>query len=369
MEPTITNMMEAGDVLKFTLGGVDVSLANALRRIILSEIPTVVIRTETYKDNQCTIIANTGRLHSEILKQRLSCIPIHMKFGELDILPGKYILEIDMKNDTTDMIYVTTEHFKIKNKTSGNYLTSEETKKIFPFNKKTNYYIDFARLRPKVGDSIPGEAVKLTAEFSISNARQDSSFNVASKCSYGNTPDVVKIKGIWDAQENKLKASETTTNEIEFQKRNFYLLDAQRHYVDDSFDFVIQTVGVHENRDIVKMGVKVLNDKFEELVNDIDSDTVEILISETSVDNSYDIILQNEDYTIGKVIEYIMYNKHYNGDKTLSFCGFKKFHPHDESSVVRIAFNDKTDKTMVKQRLRIVCVDAIDIFKKMNSLF
>lgn len=369
MEPTITNMMEAGDVLKFTLGGVDVSLANALRRIILSDIPTVVIRTETYKDNQCTIITNTGRLHSEILKQRLSCIPIHMKFGELDILPGKYILEIDMKNDTTDMIYVTTEHFKIKNKTSGNYLTSEETKKIFPFNKKTNYYIDFARLRPKVGDSIPGEAVKLTAEFSISNARQDSSFNVASKCSYGNTPDVVKIKGIWDTQENKLKASETTTNEIEFQKRNFYLLDAQRHYVDDSFDFVIQTVGVHENRDIVKMGVKVLNDKFEELVIDIDSDTVEILISETSVDNSYDIILQNEDYTIGKVIEYIMYNKHYNGDKTLSFCGFKKFHPHDESSVVRIAFNDKTDKTMVKQRLRTVCVDAIDIFKKMNSLF
>jgi DNA-directed RNA polymerase alpha subunit len=368
MNPTITNLMEEGEVLKFTLSGVNVSLANALRRIILSEIPTVVMRTETYKDNQCTIITNTGRLHSEIIKQRLSCIPIHMKFTELDILPGKYILEIDAKNDTTDMIYVTTEHFKIKNKTSGNYLTSEETKKIFPFNKKTNYYIDFARLRPKVGESIPGEALKLTAEFSISNARQDSAFNVVSKCSYGNTPDVVKIKEIWDAQENKMKANEASASEIDFQKRNFYLLDAQRHYVDDSFDFVIQSVGVHENRDIVKMGIKVLNDKFEELVNDIDSDTVEILISETSVDNSYDIILQNEDYTVGKVIEFIMYDKHYNGDKTLSFCGFKKFHPHDETSVVRIAFNDKTDKTMVKQRLRTVCVDAMDIFKKMNTL-
>jgi len=178
MNPTITNLMEEGDILKFTIGGVNVSLANGLRRIILSEIPTVVIRTETYKDNQCTIITNTGRLHSEIIKQRLSCIPIHMQFKDLDILPGNYILEIDMKNDTTDMIYVTTEHFKIKNKASGNYLTNEETKKIFPFNKKTNYYIDFTRLRPKVGDSIPGEAIKLTAEFSISNARQDSAFNV-----------------------------------------------------------------------------------------------------------------------------------------------------------------------------------------------
>jgi len=117
------------------------------------------------------------------------------------------------------------------------------------------------------------------------------------------------------------------------------------------------------------MGIKILNDKFDELINDIDSDTIEILISETTVDNSYDIILQNEDYTIGKIIEYILYDKHYMGDKSLSFCGFKKFHPHDETSVVRIAFNDKTDKTMVKQRLRTVCVDAIDIFKKMNVLF
>ena len=55
MNPSVSNLLEEGNVLKFTLSGVNVSLANAVRRIILSEIPTVVFKTETYQDNQCTI--------------------------------------------------------------------------------------------------------------------------------------------------------------------------------------------------------------------------------------------------------------------------------------------------------------------------
>ena len=369
MNPSILNLSEEGDLLKFTLSGVNVSLANALRRIILSEIPTVVIKTETYQDNQCKITDNTSRLHNEILKQRLSCIPIHMKLDELDILPDKYILEVDEKNDTDAIKYVTTEHFKIKNKLNGNYLTKDETKKIFPPNKKTQYYIDFARLRPKISDTIPGEVLKLSAEFSISNARSESTFNVVSKCAYGNTPDVSKIKEQWDEQEAKLKSQETQTSDIEFQKKNFYLLDAQRQFVADSFDFSIQTLGMYENKAIVKMGNKSLIDKFDKLIQDIDSDVIEILNSETTVDFSYDIILKDEDYTVGKVLEFILYNKHYMGDKTLSFCGFKKFHPHDVISTVRIAFNETSDKTIVKQRLRAVCIDAQDVFKKIDGMF
>ena len=369
MNPSITNMLEEGSLLRFTLGGVNVSLANAVRRILLSEIPTVVFKTETYEDNQCNITVNTTRLHNEILKHRLSCVPVHMKLNELDILPGKYILEVDEKNETDAMMFVTTEHFKIKNKTTGNDLTKEETKKIFPPNRKTNYYIDFARLRPKISDTIPGEALKMTAEFSISNARDESAFNVVSKCAYGNTPDVGKIKENWDTQEAKLKSQETPSSDIEFQKRNYYILDAQRQYIPDSFDFVIQTIGMYENKDILKMANKILAGKFDALIQEIDSDTVEILTSETTMDYCYDIILKNEDYTVGKVLEYILYEKHYQGDKSLSFCGFKKFHPHDATSTVRVAFSAPSDKTVVKQRLRSVCVDAQEIFTKIGGMF
>ena len=54
MNPKI-KVIEDEEILKFTLSGVDVSLANALRRIIINDVPTVVFRTETYQDNQCKI--------------------------------------------------------------------------------------------------------------------------------------------------------------------------------------------------------------------------------------------------------------------------------------------------------------------------
>lgn len=370
MNPVITNSIEEGDVYKFTLSNMNVSLANAIRRTILSEINTVVIRTETYKDNQCNITVNTSRMHNEIIKQRLSCIPIYMK--DLDVLPDKYILEVDVKNETENIMYVTTEHFKIKNKMNDNYLTKEETHKIFPPNMKTNSYIDFVRLRPKISDTIPGEQLKLTAEFSISNAKHNSMFNVVSKCSYGNTPDTEKITEEWNEIESKLRStgddSSQKPKEIEFQKKNFYILDAQRRFITDSFDFVIQTIGVFENKDILKMALTILHNKFAEFMKNLESDTIPILNSETTMDHCYDIILEDEDYTMGKVIEFMLYEQYYMKEKTIDYCGFKKFHPHDTQSTVRIAFTQPADKSMVKQYLFVACKKSTEIFHQTLKL-
>ena len=48
----------------------------ALRRTILSDIPVVVFRTSPEEENNCIIDKNTTRFNNEIVKQRLSCIPI-----------------------------------------------------------------------------------------------------------------------------------------------------------------------------------------------------------------------------------------------------------------------------------------------------
>ena len=136
----------------------------------MSDIPIVGFYTETHENNDCKIEVNTGRLHNEILKHRLSCIPVHS--SDLSILPGNYVLEVDVKNESENLMFVTTEDFKIKNKTNDNYLTSEETKKIFPANDKTGMYIDFARLRPKISQQLPGEHIKLTSEFTIHTAKE-----------------------------------------------------------------------------------------------------------------------------------------------------------------------------------------------------
>jgi DNA-directed RNA polymerase alpha subunit len=53
----------------FDMTGIDVSLANAFRRILLSEVPTMAIE-KVFVHN------NTGVLRDELVAQRLGMIPI-----------------------------------------------------------------------------------------------------------------------------------------------------------------------------------------------------------------------------------------------------------------------------------------------------
>jgi DNA-directed RNA polymerase alpha subunit len=118
MNPRIQDVKEDGNTLTFTLSGVNVSLANAVRRTILSDIPTVVFRTSPYEENKAVFLTNTSRLNNEILKQRLSCVPIHIT--DLEMPLQNYILEVNVENFTDTVQFVTTEDFKVKNLTTTN---------------------------------------------------------------------------------------------------------------------------------------------------------------------------------------------------------------------------------------------------------
>ena len=58
-------------------------------------------------------------------------------------------------------------------------------------------------------------------------------------------------------------------------------------------NFVVQSIGVYENREIVKLAAKILYEKFLKLIEDLDSNIVSIVNSETIMDNCFDIILEN----------------------------------------------------------------------------
>jgi len=368
MEPKIKAISEENQIYKFTLYDCNVSIANALRRTILMDIPMVVVRTENHETSDCTIYKNNGRLHNEILKQRLSCIPVHIGIDELEKLPGKYVLEINEKNDSDTMMIVTTEHFKIRSKDDENdYLSRETVQKIFP-PFQSEHYIDFSRLRPRISESIPGEELHLVSEFSISNAHESSMFNSVSKCAYGNTPDLERVNKVWDDVESKLKKEQMPATDIELKKKNFYLLDAQRIFVENSFDFAVKTVGVYENSVIVKKAAEILTVKFRMFSESIDNKLVNVLMSETSMDYCYDIYLENDDYTMGKVLEYFLYTMFYERDKVLSFCGFRKHHPHDSHSIIRIAFNNIADKDMALQLLKTASEESKKVFEKIYAI-
>jgi DNA-directed RNA polymerase subunit L/phenylpyruvate tautomerase PptA (4-oxalocrotonate tautomerase family) len=364
--PRIENKSEDLDMFKFTLRDVNVSVANGLRRTILSDIPTVVFRTAPYEESKATIITNTTRLNNEILKQRLSCIPIHIT--DLEMPLQNYLVEVNVENITNTIMYVTTEDFRIKNLITGEYLLKKDQIAIFPPSKITGYYIDFARLRPKISDELPGEKLHFTCEFSIGTAKEDGMFNAVSTCSYGFTQDDAFIEDALRKKQQEWKDAGFSKDEIEFNSKDFMLLDAQRIVKKDSFDFVVQTVGVFENQDICHKACDILIEKLDNLNTLLETDDVSILPSDNTMKNSYDVTLVNEDYTIGKVLEYYLHAKFFEGVKTLSFCGFKKMHPHDSDSIIRIAYREEVEKTNVVQNLKECIADAIAVYKIIKEL-
>ncbi len=367
MDPRLTNISEKDGILRFRLEGVNVSLANAVRRTLLTDIDAVVFRTFPHTENQADIMVNTTRFNNEILKQRLGCIPIHIQDTTIPI--DQYIVEVHKKNETDTIQYVTTEDFKVKNIKTGTYLKDEENKKIFPPNRITKQYIDFARLSPKISSEIDGSELHLVAKMSISNAGHDAMYNVVSTCSYKNTPDKVLANEKKDEFEDQLRGKGLKQEEILFETKNWSLLEAKRFVVENSFDFVVETVGVFPNKVLLQKACDSIIERLNRLSSEDEDSYISYEKSLTTIPHSYDITLKNEDYTIGKIMEYYLYKQYYLGDKQLSFVGFTKEHPHGDHSIIRVGFKQETDVDVLKGFISNGVSKLVQTYKEVRKAF
>jgi DNA-directed RNA polymerase subunit L len=315
---------------------------------------------------------NTSRLNNEILKQRLSCIPICIK--DLEIPIKNYVLEVDVENKTDTAIYVTTKDFKIKNITTDSYLDEGDLRKIFPSyvppTGKGEYFVDFVKLRPKLSEELQGERIKLTCALTLGTARQDSSFNVTGTCAYGCTPDETKIAEELAKRKQKWADEGKSEANIAFEAANWKLLEGLRYVKRNNFDYILQTVGIYENTEIIIKSCQILMDKFVELKQVLDKDQIEIQPSDSTMDTSYDVILENEDYTVGNILNFELYDTYYRDFKKLTYVGFKKMHPHDTHSILRMAFTEPTaGKDTVRQLLAAVFETAFKEISHIKGLF
>ena len=370
--PRIVSKTDQNGQLNFTIDRINVSLANGLRRVILSDIPTIVFRTFPYAECKASITTNTSRLHNEILKQRLSCIPIHITDQTFEF--KDYTVEINVTADGNEIRYVTTKDFKMKNKTNGKYLTDVKCREIFPPNPITGDYIEFARLLPKMSEYSEGEQLAMTCDFDIGTAKEDGAFNVVCTCAYSMTMDPAKVDEAWRIKEAELVKEGVAaigSEEMKAQRKNWSLLDAQRHTKEDSFDFVIETVGVFSNADIVSKAAQIMINKCTKFIRDIESGENHIIPTVSTIQNGYDIELKGEDYTLGKVLEFFMHDKHYAEDQTVTYCAFRKIHPHNPDSMIRVGFAETVgvDEGIVAEYITTCARDAIVVYEHIRDQF
>lgn len=400
--------------LTFTLQECNVSIANAIRRIVLSDINTYVFKTFPHAENRANFTVNTTHFHNEVLKQRLGCIPIH----HVHTIQGfqndykSYIVEVDVKNDSDTIRYVTTEDFKVKRaknieKFGGShddddvvyeYLPESTVRKIFPPDSISGEYIEFARLLPKLSSNVPcGEALAFTCTIEISNSKFDGMYNVAHTCSYSCTPDENEIEKQWKTKEKSLRegfesasaTGSTVAEQLASAKKNWELLEAQRIFVPDSFDFVIETVGVYTNVQIVTKSCDIMIKKCEKLLADLEHSSsissgensgaeskigakniIEPANDLTTMKNAFCLNLIGEDYTLGKVIESLLFSNYYDKPGGIvSFCGFKKPHPHALDSFILVAFKEEMDLSKVQECISKVVSECISVFKSLFESF
>lgn len=372
--PKIDAILEEHDMLKFNISNTNVSIVNGLRRTIMAEIDVAILDT---RDDAIDIEINTSMFNNEIIKQRLGCIPVFM--NELDDSVKDLRMVLDRENTSNSIEYVTTKDFKLIDKKTNKELPENKVRELFPSDKQTKSYILFARLKPEISKDIKGERLKLSCDLNISNAKENGMYNVVSCCAYKYAVDKVKQNAEWEKIEKKMMENTEEIDasliqeKISYEKENWFNHEGLRHTKEGSFDFCVETLGIYTNKDIIRKACDVLLLKLNQIKNSSENGKLfSVKEMPVALKNSFDIVLYKEDYTIGKILEYVMHYSYYRKG-LLSFVGFSKRHPHDDNSIIRIAFSDEnTDVANVKNVVEILhnsCIIAANVFKEIKTNF
>jgi len=367
--PKVSHVKYLQDVLHFTISDLDLSIANGIRRTLISNIPTVVMKGFPHEESNIHITKNTSKLNNEIIKMRLSCIPIHVEDANVSIDDLQNLqVQVSVKNTSKNVIYLTTEHFTIYNKSSKKFADKSFVQTLFPKNDYTNYFIDILRLQPPLINESVGEEIEFMADLGIATASEDAAFNVVCTCAYSYTPDPQKLEEAWNFEKTKHDAAELTEN----MKINWTTLNKERYYVPNSFDFKVESVGSYKNETLIVMACDILARNIASMIQHIAANQNLIQKSRYISEFCYDVILENENYTVGKIIERELFNLFFtpNSDSSiLTFCGFLKEHPFENNSIIRIAFSQNQSNEYILNCLNQASENSVKRLIEISKYF
>lgn len=363
--PAVTNFDNVDGKMTFDMTNVDVSVANGLRRVLLSNIDTLAFQAFPHEECSIDITKNNTKFNNEYLKQRISCIPVHQGWKSLVVdqenktsamrnIMENYEIFVNVVNDTMNKIYITTENISIRSKNGDQKEVSKDiVQKFFPPDPITGDYIVICILYPNHNKIKPqdNECLTFNASFVMGNSDQNSCWNVVHHASYENMRDETKIQKV--LQEKQLNKEDET---------DFLILDAQKIYIKNNFKFSLEGINVFSNGELMvescnyilnKLGkidsyVKEQNPvlhekevKFNEKNGMLSTGEIEVMKTAYCViyHNEEFIILElkEDDYTMGKLIENHVYNFF---PQKYSYIGFKKHHPTKKEAMIYFKYRD-----------------------------
>lgn len=356
------NLRKAGDALTFEIHNVDLSVVNSLRRIVLSEIPTVALSYDPLTDNNpdIKIHVNHSALHNEFLAHRISLIPIYFNASEIESFdPSKYTFKIKVKNTGSDIISVTTKDITIYDSDEKPYPESF-CKRIFPSNPFTKDHLLITKLRPNIYNNDKGEELDIEFKASVGIAKTHSRWNPVSCCTFYNIVNEEEAKAGLATKlevEQSTKGRSLTSKEIDIITKRFESLGKYRcfhkneHGEANAFQFKIESECGLSPEEIFEQAFNILIEKmqrFSEGEYDVHA------INDTMVE----IVVENEDFTLVNALQSLIYNKKVRDEKKefLSYIGYCQPHPLDKRMIIKLKFNAPVSKEDIHTFLK----DAVD---------
>lgn len=343
----------------FRLKDVNVTMANTIRRVTLAHTPSVGFRTEPYEKSDVEIQVNTTPLVNEMVAHRIGMIPIKAVPEIFD--PAAYEFHIDVENGTKELMDVRTSDFRVYMRNAENPLgppTEIKAADFFPPDPITGDTILITRLRPQWNPTAANERLKLRARASVSTGKENIRWCPATQVSYAYTPnpDPAHIQEVftnWLLANKKIADPAALAEEKRDElKREFDTMEIQRCYLrnekgePNDFTFHIESVGIQSVPEIVANGLQAA----EALVNKYkDCDTVcpENLVFQVGDSRfaSIDAVFQNEDHTLGNLLETYIVENHIDGEQVpkINYVGYKVPHPLRPEMFVRMDTRTKEE--------------------------
>jgi DNA-directed RNA polymerase subunit L len=254
------------------LKNVPVAFPNALRRILLAEIPVVVV-------SNVRILDNTTTMTHEMLKHRMEMLPVNVKPEEAGaIRDTKITLRYLPSPDPREV-------------TTGDFAISGPVPDVLLRDRDLDTPLFFIALKPN--ESIHVEASLAIAPTGMSHVCVSTFKNHID-------PDVAKI----DRDTMIARAGDDVAAQRE-AARLFDAFHIQRSFSRDPatgrpnwFDLTVESIGVLQAKDLVKRACEVLKGKIEEWAK------TPIL---READGFYRMETEGESFTLGQLLQEVIY--------------------------------------------------------------
>ncbi len=353
---SLSQFQKKGDVLSFTLEGVDVSLANAIRRTILADCESVSFSTEDYLNSDLKILKNTTSLHNEFILHRLGLIPVNIP-NKKEFKPDKYLFKLNKKNNTGGTISVTTNDFEVINTETNK---PEDTQTFFPLDPITKEPILITKLVHN--SNTEQQELSIEGKASISSGSKNARYIPVSQCVYINTPDKKKFSDAYESHKESVSLKTFTIEESE----RYFKTDEEDN--PNSFDFTIESIGIYAPEAIVSEALSILSKKLLETKTTLDSIVTENQDnSKMRVYESLDrmkaqmIEIKDESHTLGNLLQSYLMNH-----TDVMFSGYRNPHPLKNIIELKVMVKDNS-LSLVNQVVAETCDLLSGTIKKINT--